>query len=216
MKNLYFILILGLLSTSLQAQKPKSILKNEIDSVSSAYGVLIGNELRNNGIKVINEKALIQSLKDALNNGKPAMTTDQAILFLTDAKPRWNLSNGNKFLAENKKKDSVVTTASGLQYKIIKPGAGESPKIDSKVTVDYEGTLIDGRIFDSSIKRGQPAQFPVNGVIKGWTEALMLMKPGAVWKLYIPSDLAYGTTGNRGIEPNSVLIFEVHLISIEK
>lgn len=123
-----------------------------------------------------------------------------------------NLAEGKAFLEENAKKEGVVTTDSGLQYKIITPGSGDTPSADSTVEVDYKGTLIDGTEFDSSYARGEPVQFPVGGVIKGWTEALQLMKEGAKWELYIPSDLAYGPGGAGGqIGPNATLIFEVEL-----
>ena len=123
-----------------------------------------------------------------------------------------NLTEGKAFLEENAKKDGVVTTESGLQYKVITEGSGDTPSADSVVEVDYKGTLIDGTEFDSSYANGQPVQFPVNGVIKGWTEALQLMKEGAKWELYIPSDLAYGPGGAGGlIGPNATLIFEVEL-----
>ncbi|AQQ69158.1 hypothetical protein Mag101_17115 [Microbulbifer agarilyticus] len=123
-----------------------------------------------------------------------------------------NLEEGKKFLEENAKKDGVQTTDSGLQYKVITEGTGPSPSETSVVEVDYKGTLIDGTEFDSSYKNGKPVQFPVNGVIKGWTEALQLMKQGAKWELYIPSELAYGPGGAGGlIGPNATLIFEVEL-----
>jgi len=123
-----------------------------------------------------------------------------------------NLAEGKAFLEENAKKEGVVTTESGLQYKVITEGSGDSPSADSTVEVDYRGTLIDGTEFDSSYARGEPVQFPVNGVIKGWTEALQLMKEGAKWELYIPSDLAYGPGGAGGlIGPNATLVFEVEL-----
>ncbi|WGL15498.1 FKBP-type peptidyl-prolyl cis-trans isomerase [Microbulbifer bruguierae] len=128
------------------------------------------------------------------------------------AKADSNLAEGKKFLEENAKKEGVQTTESGLQYKIITEGTGPSPSETSVVEVDYKGTLIDGTEFDSSYKNGKPVQFPVNGVIKGWTEALQLMKEGSKWELYIPSDLAYGPGGAGGlIGPNSTLIFEVEL-----
>ena len=127
-----------------------------------------------------------------------------------------NAADATKFLAENKKKDGVKTTASGLQYKVMKDGAGAQPKETDTVTVNYRGTLINGTEFDSSYKRGQPATFPVNGVIKGWTEALQLMKPGSKYQLFIPADLAYGARAvGPDITPNSALIFEVELLEVK-
>ena len=125
-----------------------------------------------------------------------------------------NKKAGETFLAANKKKQGVVTTKSGLQYQVLKQGKGERPKGDDTVVAHYAGTLLDGTEFDSSIKRGEPSSFPLNGVIKGWTEALQLMPVGSKWKLFIPSDLAYGPEGRPGIEPNATLVFEVELISI--
>lgn len=130
-----------------------------------------------------------------------------------------NKADGEKFLAENKKKEGVKVTKSGLQYKVLKAGEGDSPDANDTVTVHYKGTLIDGTEFDSSYKRGEPTSFPVNGVIKGWTEALQLMAPGAKYELYIPSELAYGVTGPRPgspIGPNATLIFEVELLKVQK
>ncbi len=127
-----------------------------------------------------------------------------------------NQTAGKEFLLENAKRDGVVTTASGLQYEVLAQGSGASPKATDEVTVHYHGTLTDGRVFDSSVERGQPATFPVNGVIPGWIEALQLMNVGSKYKLFIPSDLAYGERGaGQMIGPNSTLIFEVELISIK-
>jgi FKBP-type peptidyl-prolyl cis-trans isomerase FklB len=126
-----------------------------------------------------------------------------------------NKKEGEAFLAENKKKDGVKTLPSGLQYKVLAEGKGKTPKATDTVTVHYRGTLTDGTEFDSSYKRNQPASFPVNGVIKGWTEALQLMKEGSKWQLFIPASLAYGEPGRPGIPPNSVLIFDVELISVK-
>jgi len=127
-----------------------------------------------------------------------------------------NKADGEKFLAENAKNEGVKSLPSGLQYKEITPGKGKSPKATDTVTTHYKGTLIDGTEFDSSYKRGEPATFPVSGVISGWTEALQLMKEGAKWQLFIPSDLAYGERGaGRDIGPNATLIFEVELISVK-
>jgi len=128
-----------------------------------------------------------------------------------------NKKQGAAFLAENGKREGVKTTASGLQYEVIQPGDGASPKASDKVKVHYHGTLVDGTVFDSSVKRGEPVEFPVGGVIRGWVEALQLMKVGAKWKLYIPSDLAYGANPRPGgpIGPNATLIFEVELLEIK-
>jgi FKBP-type peptidyl-prolyl cis-trans isomerase len=127
-----------------------------------------------------------------------------------------NLKAGEAFLAANAKKEGVKTTASGLQYKVINSGTGPSPKLTDTVKVHYHGTLIDGTVFDSSVRRNMPVTFSVNGVIPGWTEALQLMKVGDKWQLVIPSKLAYGEQGPPSIGPNSVLIFEVELLGIEK
>src|ERR1700730_17703129 len=126
-----------------------------------------------------------------------------------------NAATGDKFLADNKAKEGVKTTASGLQYKVLKEGTGATPKSSDTVTVNYRGTLLDGTEFDSSYKRGQPATFPVAGVIKGWTEALQIMKAGSKYQLFIPASLAYGEQGRPGIPPNSVLIFEVELMDVK-
>lgn len=133
-----------------------------------------------------------------------------------EEKAKTNKTAGEAWLAENAKKEGVKTTASGLQYKVIREGSGESPKATDTVVVNYEGKLIDGKVFDSSYERGEPISFPLNQVIPGWTEGLQLMKPGAEYELYIPSDLAYGETGNPEIEPNSVLIFKVELLTEEQ
>ena len=126
-----------------------------------------------------------------------------------------NYKAGQDFLAENKKKDGVKTTKSGLQYKVVKSGEGKTPKASDKVVAHYEGRLISGKVFDSSIKRGSPATFPVNGVIKGWQEALQLMKEGDKWQVFIPSELAYGEKGvGRNIGPNEALIFDIELIKV--
>ena len=130
--------------------------------------------------------------------------------------PETPVSPGEKFLAENKTKEGVKTTASGLQYKITREGTGKSPKATDKVTVHYEGKLIDGTIFDSSIQRGEPATFPLNGVIRGWTEGFQLFKEGTKATLYIPSDLGYGASGSPPkIGPNATLIFDVELIKVQ-
>jgi FKBP-type peptidyl-prolyl cis-trans isomerase FklB len=197
-------------------------LTNELDSVSYSLGIVLGTSIHQAGIKEFNEKLFMLGIQDVNGGAQQGLTAEQANMTLneyltkmSEKKAVLNLIEGQKFLAENAKKEGVVTLPSGLQYRIVKEGEGVSPVDTSLVTVHYTGTFIDGKVFDSSVERGEPAQFPVNGVIPGWTEALQLMKPGANWILYVPSPLAYGENSPRGIEPNSVLIFDVQLISFE-
>ncbi len=168
---------------------------------------------------------LVAGIKDAIA-GKPQLTPDQIKETMTafekdmeqkqKAAADKNASEGTKFLEENKKKEGVKTTASGLQYKVVKEGTGAQPKANDTVTVNYRGTLINGTEFDSSYKRGEPATFPVNGVIKGWTEALQLMKAGSKYQLFIPPNLAYGERAvGPDISPNSTLIFDVELMDVK-
>lgn len=167
-----------------------------------------------------------KAIADAFN-GKESALTDEQVQAVGKAyeerkvkeaadKATKNKAEGDKFLAENKTKEGVKTTASGLQYKVITEGTGKSPKATDTVIVHYEGKLINGKVFDSSYERGMPAQFAVNEVIKGWTEGLQLMKEGGKYEFYIPSELAYGEAGNPMIEPNSVLTFTVELLSEEQ
>jgi len=203
-------------------------LKTKKDKVSYAIGLDMGNNLKKNELE-IDPDVLARAIKDVMSGGKPLMTDQEAKETLmalqkdlqakqlekNKALGEKNKKDGDAFLAKNKKEEGVKTLPSGLQYKVITEGKGKSPKASDTVTVNYAGTLIDGTEFDSSYKRGQPATFPVGGVIKGWTEALQLMKEGSKWQLVIPADLAYGEQGRPGIPPNSVLIFEVELISIK-
>jgi FKBP-type peptidyl-prolyl cis-trans isomerase FklB len=200
------------------------VLKNEIDSVSYSLGVNIGNNLMQQGFDSINIEALTKALKDIYSNQELSISQTDANQLLTEYfqniqknKVEKNLKEGQKFLDENKKKPGVVTLPSGLQYIVIKEGTGPKPKATDMVTTHYHGTLINGKVFDSSVERGQPAQFPVNGVIKGWVEALQLMNVGSKWKLFVPANLAYGERGaGEMIGPNTTLIFEVELISIDQ
>jgi len=205
-------------------------LETQKDKVSYIIGWDIGNNLKRQSIDV-NFNALTKGLKNALSGTKPLLTENEMQEVMSNFQKEMqtkqtemrkkiadkNKKEGEEFLAKNKTNKNVITLPSGLQYKVIKEGTGERPQITDTVTVHYRGTLIDGTEFDSSYKRGQPATFPVNGVIKGWTEALQLMKTGSRWELYIPSELAYGQQGaGQNIGPNCVLIFDVELLSIEK
>lgn len=195
-----------------------------MDSISYGLGVLVGQNLKNQGFTKLDAAALSKGLQDVIGDKPLAVSAEQANKmvgeYLEKCKTEQSagiIDEGKKFLADNAKKPGVVTLPSGLQYTIIKDGTGASPLAADKVTVHYTGTLLDGEVFDSSVERGEPATFPVNGVIKGWTEALQLMKVGSKWKLFIPSDLAYGERGAGGkIKPFATLVFEVELLSIDK
>ncbi|HWF39423.1 MAG TPA: FKBP-type peptidyl-prolyl cis-trans isomerase [Candidatus Acidoferrales bacterium] len=196
---------------------------------SYAIGANFGLGLKQQPIDV--DPAIVaQGVKDALSGGKLAMTNEEAGAVLKELQADLqkkqetmmsqmsdtNKKEGATFLAANKAKEGVVTTSSGLQYKIVKQGTGPKPTASDTVVCNYRGTLINGKEFDSSYKRGQPASFPVSGVIRGWTEALQLMPVGSKWELYVPSDLAYGDRGaGPDIGPGSTLIFEVELLSIQ-
>jgi FKBP-type peptidyl-prolyl cis-trans isomerase FklB len=204
--------------------------KNSLDSVSYAVGVLVAQNFKSQkvtlnpemvakgfasvtsgGTLLINEQECQSVMNNFMMKNQQAQMAEQAKQY----EP--NRLEGEKFLAENKKKDSVITTASGLQYKVIKMGDGPKPTAADKVKTHYHGTLIDGTVFDSSVQRGEPVSFPVSGVIPGWVEALQLMPVGSKFKLFIPQDLAYGVRGGgQTIKPYSALIFEVELLAIEK
>ncbi len=223
---LFATLLGATLATTLAHAAPD--LNDPKQKLSYAIGTGIGANFKKQGVD-IDPDALLAGIKDAMA-GKLAMTEAEIgatlnaartdLLAKQQAKQQAdagvNTTAGEAFLAANAKKEGVTTTASGLQYRVIKPGTGRTPKPKDTVKVHYEGTLIDGTVFDSSIKRGEPATFPVNGVIAGWTEALLLMKEGAKYQLVIPPNLAYGVAGQGPIGPNSVLIFDVELIGIEK
>jgi FKBP-type peptidyl-prolyl cis-trans isomerase len=214
----------ALLSLSIILSLPaaeESPFKSTKEKASYALGMTIGKQIRQIGAE-IDAGIYMKALQEAMSGGKPLMTDEQAreTLMALQAEARTktlekNKKDGETFLAENKKKEGVVTTASGLQYKIETKGTGKIPKSNDTVVCHYRGTLIDGTEFDSSYKRGEPTSFTVTGVIKGWTEALLMMPVGSKWKLVIPSDLAYGERGNRNIGPNSALQFDIELISIK-
>jgi FKBP-type peptidyl-prolyl cis-trans isomerase FklB len=206
----------------------KPDLKDPKVRSSYALGTDIGTNLKRQEID-LDPKALAAGITDAMT-GKSALTPDEVRATLDELRKQVmssmeskaklagvkNLKEGEEFLAANGKKDGVKTTASGLQYKVIKSGTGASPKPSDEVKVHYHGTLIDGTVFDSSVERNEPISFPVTGVIPGWVEALQLMKVGDKWQIYIPSKLAYGERGSAPkIGPNSALIFDVELLGIE-
>ena len=213
---------IGLSSCCNTSTKTNVSLKNEADTASFYIGYMYGSNITGNGIEEINMDAIIAGMNSALQKKDAPADMMQMNMFLQKytqkammAKAEKALKAGEEFLAANAKKDGIKTTESGLQYKIEKEGTGAIPADSSVVRVHYKGTLIDGTEFDSSYKRGEPTEFPVNRVIKGWTEALQLMPVGSKWTLYIPSNLAYGPQGARGaIGPNETLIFEVELIDI--
>ena len=205
-------------------------LDNETNKASYSIGLQFGSQM----IKIkdmINKDAIIEGFKDSLEGKEPQLTAEEmqttmqafqkTMMDAQKAKQEQMAASGkaegDKFLTANKAKEGVKSTESGLQYKVITAGTGATPKATDTVVTHYKGTLIDGTEFDSSYKRNTPATFPVNGVIKGWTEALQLMKVGAKWQLFIPAELAYGERGaGAEIGPNQVLIFEIELLEIKK
>jgi FKBP-type peptidyl-prolyl cis-trans isomerase FklB len=222
-----FMIIAAAFSVAITApgEKKPSQLKDLKDKVSYSIGLDLGFNFKKQNLE-LNPDALLAGVKDALSGKQPLLSESEVkdtMAALTKqleekqkAAAEQNVKDGEKFLAENKKKEGVKTTASGLQYKVIKEGTGPQPKVTDSVVANYRGTLINGTEFDSSYKRGQPATFPLSGVIKGWTEGLQLMKVGSKYQLFVPSSLAYGDRAMGGdIAPNSTLIFEVELVGIQ-
>jgi len=220
---------LGLVACNDDAGKNQP-LETLQQKASYSYGVDVASRLKQQGIE-LDVNALNRGIADAYNGAELALDEEARIQAKTDFQndlrqtlirkqaevAEKNLAAGKAFLDENAKKPGVITTESGLQYKVITSGDGKQPKESDTVTTHYRGTLIDGREFDSSYKRDQPASFPVKGVIKGWTEALQLMHVGDKWQLFIPSDLAYGASQRSElIQPNSTLIFEIELLDVKE
>ena len=194
-----------------------------MDKFSYAIGLGIGQNLLSMGAQSINVEDFAQAIKDVLDRKETAISHNEAReivnKYFEELETKLNAENiekGKSFLEENAKRPGVVTLPSGLQYEVITEGNGKKPSATDRVKCHYEGTLIDGTLFDSSIKRGEPAIFGVNQVIKGWTEALTMMPVGSKWMLYIPEELAYGSRNMGKIKPYSTLIFEVELVDIEK
>lgn len=229
MKYILFVILLFSLIACQSSTQDKVELKNQKDSVSYSIGLNIGNNFKSQMIDV-NPDIVASAIKDILDSNKTLLTDEEAQkvwmayqqqLMAKNEEKMKTLGEKNKieseaFLDANSKKEDVITLPSGLQYKVIQMGTGKKPKETDKVKVHYQGTLVNGTEFDNSYKRGEPASFNVNGVIKGWVEALQLMPVGSKWQLFIPPALAYGERGaGSTIPPSSALIFEVELLSIE-
>jgi FKBP-type peptidyl-prolyl cis-trans isomerase len=215
-------------TTTAKSPAPALTLKTPKEKFSYALGMSMGQNMHKQSVPV-DASILARGLRDGLAGGKTLMTDDEAKAAIMQVQTEMrqkqqekiqqegasNKKQGEEFLAANKAKEGVVALPSGLQYKILKEGAGPKPAASDTVACNYRGTFIDGREFDSSYKQGKPVSFPVSGVIKGWTEALQLMPVGSKWQLFIPSDLAYGDQGRPGIDPAATLVFEVELLSIQ-
>ncbi len=205
-----------------------NVFSSETARTSYALGMMYGSRWKQQGIDM-DYDWMIRGLKEAQAGGPTLMTEQEASGALSQFQKdiaakqekkikelaEKNKKAGEAFLAENKTKPGVITTADGLQYKIITNGAGDTPQMNDTVTVNYRGTFIDGKEFDDSAKAGHPVKLSVGNVIRGWTEAMMLMKAGSKWQLFIPAELAYGERGRPGIEPNSVLIFDTELVAVD-
>ena len=221
LRVIVFLGILFLVSQVNAQEKP--VLKNQKEKASYSIGLNIGrnlgSDLKRQSID-IDPNILTKGIQDALSGATPLLSNEEIqetmVAFQKEVMEKQK-QRGEAFLSENKKKEGVKALPSGLQYKVIKAGTGKKPKLNDTVTVQYRGTLADGTEFDSSYRRGQPATFPVSGVIPGWTEALPLMGEGAKWQLFVPPNLAYGERGAGGlIGPNATLIFEIELISVQE
>lgn len=234
MKRILLVTVLGLLTVYTFSQKTKKKpaqpkvtttmeMKNAIDSFSYAAGVNIAKNMQAQGIDNLNGDLLKRAIDDVLKNRtllmeeqQCNMTLQQKLQQFQQAKMHATKAAGEAFLAKNKTRQGVTTLPNGLQYEVLKAGDGPKPTEADTVVVHYTGTLIDGTEFDSSVKRGEPATFPLKGVIKGWTEILQLMPKGSQWKVYIPSELAYGDrAAGQLIKPGSTLIFDIDLIDIK-
>jgi FKBP-type peptidyl-prolyl cis-trans isomerase FklB len=226
-----WILALGVvfLTVTVAAQDAPD-LKNQKEKFSYALGMQMGAGFRKQALD-LDLDIFAKGLAESFNGAKTMLTDDEMHAVLVNAQEEYKkkqaalreekaqaaLKEGEKFLAENKNEEGVVTLPSGLQYKILKEGKGDKPELNDKVVCNYRGTLIDGTEFDSSAKHNGPATFPVKGVIKGWTEALLMMPAGSKWQLFVPPHLAYGQNGaGQMVPPNATLIFEVELLSVKE
>jgi FKBP-type peptidyl-prolyl cis-trans isomerase FklB len=223
-----FVVVAGILLLAGQALGAEDkALESQRDKVSYTIGVISGNSLKQQSLDV-DPDIMVKGIKDSLSGGKTLLTDQEMREVMTafqkemtiqqsekrNALAEKNKKEGEAFLAENKTKEGVKTLPSGLQYKVVEEGTGKNPKATDGVVAHYRGTRIDGTEFDSSYQRNEPATFKLDQVIKGWTEALVLMKEGAKWQIFIPSNLAYGENGAGPIEPNATLVFDVELIKI--
>jgi FKBP-type peptidyl-prolyl cis-trans isomerase FklB len=229
-KSVLFLLAGGLALASCQTSTHgefSGTFNNDVDSVSYALGLSVGSNVKQSGLENLNISAIAEGFAHSMGDGSNAlMSEEDANTFLqkyftelnrkkVEKETAGKREEGEKFLAENAQREGVTVTESGLQYEVITMGTGEKPTAESIVKVHYHGTLVDGSVFDSSVDRGEPAQFPLNQVIRGWTEALQLMPVGSKFKIVLPYSLAYGEQGAGGmIAPYSTLIFEVELLEI--
>jgi FKBP-type peptidyl-prolyl cis-trans isomerase FklB len=222
MNKILTAVLTAIVAFQIQTSLGQSVLTNDLDSLSYAIGVNIGQSLRSQNVKP-NTEVLKSAINDILAGGSLAISETECSTFIQNYFQKAasvvgdaNLKVGNDFLEKNKLKTEVVTTESGLQYQVLTAGTGVKPITTDKVKVHYHGTLIDGTVFDSSVERGTPATFGVTQVINGWVEGLQLMPMGSKYKFFIPAKLAYGSNGQGKIGPNSALIFDVELIDIIK
>lgn len=215
-----FLAVAFVFTSCNQNESINTSLETENDSISYALGVTFGSSLQMSGLEEINPIAIAMAIQEIFDGDTTIMNPEQANMMLNDYFTNlqfgMHLEEGENFLAENKLKEGITTIESGIQYEVITMGDGPRPALDDEVVVHYTGKLIDGTVFDSSVERGEPAQFELNRVIPGWTEALQLMPVGSKWNIFIPQELAYGANPRQGgvIEPYMMLIFEVELIDI--
>lgn len=225
-KSILLFIFAGLLVSSCKVNKnvENSVLDSDLQKASYSLGVTAGSYYLQQGFDSLDLEAFYNGFSNAMNEGELQMTEEECNAFLQEfftkasaAKADDMKKEGLEFLADNGKREGVITLESGLQYEVITEGTGAIPALTDKVKTHYHGTLLDSTVFDSSVERGEPISFPVNGVIAGWTEALQLMKVGSKWRLFVPYDLAYGERGaGQDIGPYATLIFEIELLEIEE
>ena len=212
------------LSCNGQKKNPDVKLASALDSVSYGIGVSIGQNLGKDGLENVNLDVMMKAMRSAIDKDSLTLSMEQSqmaiqsyITGIRKKKGEEAIAKEKIFVDENGKKPGVITTASGLQYLVMKEGTGAKPTTTDTVVVHYHGTLLDGKVFDSSVEKGQPVTYPVSGFVPGWIEALQLMPAGSKWKLFVPAKLAYGDRGGPGgkIEPNATLVFELELLAVQ-